>query len=901
MNQSALASHHDALELVLRDGSTLHLRPLQGEDVDALRTFVEQLGQPADGGQVPISGVQLPIFSRDRLAALSRLDDQNSVTLIGELRGRIGAVCAFVRDPQRPDVAQCAFAVNDTLRGKGLGAALLDRLAEAARQRGIRWLEGDVYATNHRMLNMIAASGFEVISRNEGGLIRARMDIEPTPAYEQRLHQREESTVAASVRIFFEPRSVAVIGASVDERKIGSSVLRNLITSNYTGRIYPINPKAEQIQGLRCFSSLHEVGHAVDLVVIAVPQPLVDGVVDECIATGVRGMVLLTAGYSETGPEGREREARLLHKLRSAGVRLIGPNCFGVINTDPKVRLNVSFATIQPTDGPVGLLTQSGALGQAILDYARHLNLGMSNFVSVGNKADISGNDLLQFWKGDERTRVILLYLESFGNPQKFSRLAREITRQKPIICVKAGRSGAGARAAASHTGSLAGSDQAVDALLRQCGVIRTTTLEELFDVATLLAHQPLPKGKRVAVLTNAGGPAIMAADACEANGLELPALQQRTTERLRTLLPEAASAANPVDMLASGSPEQYGKCLSVLLEDENVDAVLVLFVPLQPGSSERVAEAISKAIPAENDKPILSVFLSMQGLQSGLSEVPSYRFPEAAAIALAHAYRYAQWRKRPLGAAPALDDIDTAPVRAIVDANQQRGGWLPPGDVNDLLDAAGITAARAEVAATLDDAISTAQAIGYPIALKAIGPEIVHKTEVGGVKLNILNDEQLGEAYDDLRRRLGDRLEAVLVQQMVSSGEEMLIGATRDDTFGHIIAYGTGGTMVEVMRDVALRIAPITDQDALDMMNEVRGSQLLRGWRGSPPADEAAVREMLLRLSAMLELCPEIEEVDFNPIRVQQRGAVAVDARVRVGSRLVQPAAMRHYAVRDS
>jgi acetate---CoA ligase (ADP-forming) len=879
---AAKPSEQYRFDVVLRNGSIVHLRPVRHDDERRLREF----GDRQSGGPPQPASFQLPKMDTERIHELAHAADDSTFTLISELHDRIVAVARYVRDEHQPDVAHSAFIVDDALQGRGLGSALLDRLADIARERGIRWLDGDVYAANHRMQNMIAASGFEVVQRKDGGLLHVRLDLQPTPHYEQRLHERQAQSTIAGVKIFLEPKSVAVVGASRDPAKIGSVVLHNLIKIGYTGRIFPINPKTSEIESLPTFPRVADVPEPIDLAVIAVPLEYVDAVVDDCIAHGVRGILLLTAGYSETGAEGRDRERALFAKLRSAGMRLIGPNCFGVINTDPAVRLNTSFSPIQPMEGSVGLLTQSGALGQAILDYARDLNLGLSNFISVGNKADISGNDLLQFWSQDDRTNVILLYLESFGNPRKFSRIAREVARKKPIICVKSGRSGAGARAASSHTGSLAGSDKAADAMFRQCGVIRTNTLEELFDMATLLSHQPLPRGNRVAILTNAGGPGIMAADACEANGLELPTLDDATMKTLRSFLPAAASVANPVDMIASADAPQYGKAMRALLDDPNVDSVLVLFVPLHPGSPKQVAEAIRAAVPEECEKPVLATFLSAQGMPAELAGIPSYRFPEGAANALGRALRYARWRERPAGKVAAFNDFNRDAARSIVESALERGGgWLPAQEAGALLEAARIPVARADVAVSLDEALDAAHSIGYPVALKAIGPEIIHKTEVGGVQLNIKDDAALERVYADLASRLGEKMTAVLIQQMIPRGVETLIGATLDETFGHVIAYGTGGTMVELMQDVALRLQPLTERDVDEMFAEVRGTALLRGWRGSPSADESAVRDILLRLSALLELCPEIEEVDFNPTLVQQHGAVVVDARIRVGS----------------
>jgi len=869
--------------VVLRDGSVVRLRPIEREDSARLLDF----GRSLSAESLEFRFLHLPKIDSALIDGLVSVDYDDRFALVGELHGRIVGVARYTRDEHKPEVAATAFVVDDKLQGKGLGTALLDRLAEIARDHGILALEGDVLARNQRMLNMVAASGFEVMNRAEGGLLRVRLNLEPTPEYEQRLQDRQAQSAAASVRIFIEPRSVAVVGASRDPDKIGSMVLHNLQRIGYVGGIYPINPQAGEIESIPAFPRLVDVPDPVDLAVIAVPLAHVDGVVDDCIAKGVRGILLLTAGYSETGAEGREHEHQLLAKVRAAGIRLIGPNCFGVINTDPSVQLNTSFSPIQPLHGTVGMMTQSGALGQAILDYARELSLGLSNFVSVGNKADVSGNDLLQFWMQDDRTNVVLLYLESFGNPRKFSRIAREVARRKPIVCVKSGRSRAGARAATSHTGSLAGSDAAAEALFRQCGVIRTDTLEELFDVASFLAVQPLPGGPRVAILTNAGGPAIMTADACEAAGLELPTLHDRTVTSLRSFLPAAASVANPVDMIASADAEQYGLAMKALLEDPNVDSIIVLFVPLHPGSPERVATAIRDAIPKSCRKPVLATFLSAQGMPPELAGIPSYRFPEGAVTALAHALHYARWRARPTSEPILFDDIDEEKARSIVESVRERGGgWVGAADVGALLNAAGIPAAQSRVADSLDAAREVAASIGYPVVLKAIGPDILHKTELGGVILNINDQQSLERAYADLVRRLGDQMTAVLVQQNVSKGTEILIGATLAETFGHTIAYGLGGTLVDLIQDVALRLTPLTERDISDMLDEVRGTKLLRGWRGVPPADEAKVREILARLSTLLDLCPEIEEVDFNPTIVLEHGAVVVDARIRVGSR---------------
>jgi acyl-CoA synthetase (NDP forming) len=624
----------------------------------------------------------------------------------------------------------------------------------------------------------------------------------------------------------------------------------------------------------------------VSLVVVAVPCDHVSSVVDDCIAKRVPAVLIISAGFAETGAGGREREAAILDKIRAAGIRLIGPNCMGILNTDPAVRLNATFSPVYPPHGRVALSTQSGALGLAILDYAKRLNIGFSTFASIGNKADVSGNDLIQYWADDPNTDVILLYLESFGNPRKFSELARDIGQRKPIVAVKAGRSAAGARAASSHTGALASSDAIVEALFRQAGVIRTYTLEEMFDVAAMLAHQPIPAGRRVAILTNAGGPGILAADACEANGLELPQLSAATRDALQAFLPAAASIGNPIDMLASAPPDHFEQASRLVLADANVDSLLVIFIPPLVTVPKEVAEAIVRGT-ADATKTVVATFMSAQGAPAELKSIPSYAFPEAAATALARAVMHGEWRRRPRGSIPVFRDVRPEVARNIMSGVD---GWLPPVAVHDVLSAFGISSARTVQAATEDEAVNAAREMGTAVAMKAVGPTILHKTDIGGIALGLTGEEAVRRAYRDMRVRLGDAMSGVLVQRMVADGVEVLVGATFDANFGPVIACGTGGTLVELFADVVLRLHPITDIDAAEMINELRGVRLLRGYRGSAPADEMALREVLLRISALIEACPDILELDINPLKVLPQGACVIDARIRVGHIAVPP-----------
>jgi acetyl coenzyme A synthetase (ADP forming)-like protein len=688
------------------------------------------------------------------------------------------------------------------------------------------------------------------------------------------------------MRAFFEPNAVAVVGASRRPRQIGAEILRNLRATGFRGPIHPVHPSAAVVDGLPAHARVTDIPGDVDLAIIAVPAAQVEGVVDDCVRKGVRALVIISAGFAEVGAEGRAREARIVEKVRASGARLVGPNCMGLLNTDPAVRLNATFSPVYPPEGRVAMSTQSGALGLAILDYARKLNLGISTFVSVGNKPDVSGNDLIQYWEQDARTSVILLYLESFGNPRKFSRLARRVARKKPIVAVKAGRSGAGARAAASHTGALASSDAVVEGLFRQAGIIRTNTLEEMFDVAALVAHQPVPAGRRVAILTNAGGPGILAADACEAEGLTLPPPGAATLAELRSFLPAAAGLGNPIDMIASASAEHYGRAMRALLGDDAFDALLVIFIPPLVTDAHDVARAVVDAARGAGDKTVLACFMAAQGAPPELLPIPCYVFPEAAATALARAAAYGGWLRRPPGEERRLGEAEGRAARAVVDRVLARGGgWLRADEVEALLSAAGIRCARARLAKSHAAAVAAATEIGFPVALKTVGESIVHKTEVGGVRLGVPDAATVEATWDDWVERLGTRLDGVSVQEMVSGGVEVIVGSLDDARFGHLLVYGSGGTMVELHADVAFRLHPVTDADLDDMLADVKGSALLRGWRGAPPADERALRDLILAVSALVDRCPEILEMDVNPVKVLTSRAVVLDARVRVGA----------------
>jgi acyl-CoA synthetase (NDP forming) len=574
-------------------------------------------------------------------------------------------------------------------------------------------------------------------------------------------------------------------------------------------------------------------------------------------------------------------------------MRLIGPNCMGIVNTDAEVRLNGTFVTVSPPPGRVGFLSQSGALGLAVMQVATELGLGLSTFVSIGNKADISGNDLVAYWGADERTDVILLYLESFGNPRRFARLARDIGRRKPIIAVKSGRSAAGQRAAASHTGALlAASDVTVDALFAQAGVIRTDTLEEMFDVATILANQPAPRGDRIGIVTNAGGLGILCADTCEANGLQVPPLAEATRARLASFLPAEASVTNPVDMIASATGEDYRRAIEAVAGDPGIDAMIVIYIPPQATRAAEIGHAIVEAVDGlAGTVPVATTWMSTRGLPEELHEegirVPSFAFPEAAAIAMAHACRYGRWRERPEGTVPAFHDTDPdAATAAIAEALGRGGGWLRADEVERTLLAYGLPVARAHRAPTPAEAGEVAAKIAGPVALKAFGPDVVHKTDLGAVRLNLASPGEVEAAAAEMLERVtaaGAHAEGFQVQEMVPGGVEMLVGVVHDPLFGPVVACSAGGTAVELVRDVAVRVTPITDLEATAMVRSLRTFPLLEGFRGAPPADVRALEDVILRLGTLVDAHPTITEMDCNPVIVLPRGAVVVDARMRV------------------
>lgn len=699
------------------------------------------------------------------------------------------------------------------------------------------------------------------------------------------------SSTASPMRAILSPRSIAVIGASRTPHTMGHQVLTNLIRDGFTGAVYPVNPRARSVCSVRAFTSVAEIGDPIDLGIVVVPKEQVLDVVDECGEVGVHGLVVISAGFREIGAEGAERERELVKRVRHYGMRMVGPNCMGVINATPDVLMNATFAPYMPPFGHAAFVSQSGALGVSVLDYAREYGIGISQFVSVGNKPDVSGNDLLEAWEHDESVKEILMYVENFGNPAKFLEIASRITLEKPIIALKAGRTKSGALAATSHTGALAASDVAVDALLTQAGVLRAGTIEELFDMAMGFGVRSLPKSRRTAVVTNAGGPGILAADAMEGYGLELVPPSPPSVRAIQQLLPAGVPVRNPLDLIASATAEGYRTALVTLLRDPSIDCVVPIFIPPLGTEADAVAHAIVAAAKEVPDKPVLGVLMGRRGLSEWRAElrdagIPTYIFPESAARAIAALNRHRELMERPRAASTPVK-VDTASARAILDAARGEGRTrLSELQSLALLQAYGILVTPARVASTRERAVSAARDIGFPVALKIVSPDISHKTDVGGVILHVKDEAEAGRAFDDLLRGVrarvkGARITGVLVAKQLAGARETIVGVTRDPQFGPLVMFGLGGVFAETLRDVVFRIAPLTAADARNMVSGIRSAAILTGTRGLPPVDRLALQDVVRRVAQLAVDFPEIQEMDVNPVLAFEHNAIAADCRV--------------------
>ncbi len=878
------------LDVLLRDGGIAQVRLLGSADEAALRAL---------NARVSLRTRMLRYFSVsdrpgewyvDKIMSNAR----NGDALVALIDGQVVGLASFSRLERDPATADLALLVDDAHQSEGLGALLLEHLAQLAKHQGITAFVADVLLENTAMLRLLSESGFAVRSNTSRGVTELRVNLADRPQLWDAIHLRDMQAERASLRPVFEPDRVAVVGSS-HRGSVAEQIYRSVVDGGFTGTTHRIDRHG----------TLVGLPGPIDLVVVAVAAEHVLGVARDAAAAGAKGLLVVSAGFAEAGAVGAERQQALLRLCRSAGMRLVGPNCLGIVNTAPGIRLNATFCDAQPLPGAVALVSQSGAVGIAALRHAERRGAGLALFVSTGNKADISGNDLLSYLEDDPRTGVIALYLESFGNARRFARLAATVGRKKPIVVVKAGNSPAGARAGRSHTAAAATPEAAVGALLHEAGVVRVDDLPELFDVLTVLQDAPLPAGPRLAVIGNSGGPGVLAADACAAAGLQVAELAVATREGLRALLPSGASVDNPVDLLATVSPESFERAVDLVLQDPGVDAVLAIYTPLTKGAEEPVAAAMARAHAGSPDLPLIAAFPGVPDAPAGLEAhagagtVPFFEFPEPAVRALGKVVTYALWRAAPRS--PTTETTGSTArttAKTLLAATSHDGDgasevrWLPPSVATALLTAYGIPVARVVDATTALEAVSAADDLGYPVVLKATGAAIVHKSDVGGVVLDLADADQVRAAFADLQARLAPAMTSAGVQRMqpTSDGLELIAGITVDPSVGPLVLVGAGGNLTEVLGDTSIRLPATSKAAALDQLGSLRCAVRFGGYRGSPPLALHAAADVLLRLADMARDLPEIRELDLNPLVVSSSGVCVLDVRIRVGPSLCPP-----------
>ncbi len=880
---------HWEADVVLADGGTVHLRPIMPADADRLVELHAGLSPETIYFRFFAA---YPLLSDADVRRFTTVDHVERAALVAVLGDSFIAVVRYDRIPQT-ELAEVAFVVTDAHQGRGLGSVMLEHIAAVARENGIRRFIAEVLPQNHRMVGVFRDAGYRTKSSFADGVVHMEFPIEPTERSVNVMRSREHRAESQSIQRLLFPRSVAVVGVSRQLHRVGTTVFRNLLNSGFQGPVYPVNPRGGHVASVRAYPSVLDIDDEVDLAVIATPAASVAAVVEECARKSVHGLVIISSGFGETGSAGRAAERQLVVTALASGMRVIGPNCLGVINTDPAISLNATLAPISPGRGKIGFFSQSGALGIAILESVAQRRLGLSTFVSAGNRADVSGNDMLQYWEEDPATDVVLLYLESFGNPRKFARLARRVARKKPIVAVKSGRYTT--QVPVGHAGvAVPVSEEAADALFRQAGVIRVETLARLFDVAQMLGYQPLPTGRRVAIVGNSAALGILAADCCVGAGLQMAELTAETTDQLRQGLSPLAVVGNPLDLSASGSGEDFRQALTAVLADSGVDAVITVCIPPLDTPETEVARVLTEVVGTAT-KPVASTFLAMVGLPeqmchdqglAGARCVPSFRSPEAAVYALAKATEYAEWRARPVGVVPELPDINDASARDLVAAElaaAPTGRWLTPDRVIELFACYGIRVWPTVAVASADEAVAAAAGLGYPVALKATAAYLRHRPELGSVRLDLDTEDELRTAYAAMSARLGAVEAGLVLQTVAPPGVATVVGATEDPSFGALVSFGIGGVVTDLLDDRAFRILPLTDVDAADLVRSIRAAPLLSGYRGAEPVDIEALQHLLLRVGRLADDILEVAEVEINPAVVSSDGVSVLSARVRV------------------
>lgn len=883
---SELASLAPA-DVLLTTGAVVTIRPVTPADEESLTDLYARTAPDA---------IRLRFFTYSSVAGprevvrLLRPTSSSHLAVVAVDRGRVLGVGCVERTSAR-GTAEFALLVDDAHHAEGIGTLLLEHLVSAARNAGYKRLSAEVLADNSAMLAVLHALGAKLHEGLSYGVVDVDFALKEQPPWRHAVEDRESAAEYASLDRLLAPRSVAVVGAGSSADGIGHRILANLVSGGFPGTLYAVNRSGVTVCGIPATPSLRDLPDSPDLVVIAVPAKFVLAVVEDCAAAGAYGVVVVSDGFAEVSATGQAQQEALVSAVRRAGMRLVGPNCLGVINTSDGTRLYATFADVRPMPGPVGLASQSGGVGLALVDYLTRRRIGMSTFVSMGNKADVSSNDLLMYWERDPATKVCVLYLESFGNARKFARVARRVARTKPIVAVTAGRSVAGARGVKSHTAAAATPDIAIDALFQQAGVIRAESLSEALDVVGLLTDAPLPAGRRVAVLTNGGGPGALAADACAAAGLVLPAFSTRLRRRLADVLPANAATGNPVDSTAGGNAEALATATRVLLESKEVDTVMVVHTSPETTDSSGVAAALSEIAGEPLTKPLIGVFLGRSEVpvplqrSSAGSVIPCFAFPEVAATALAAVASYAEWRDRPHRTPPTLAGVHNRRARRIVSEflrAQPGGGWMDTDAAESLVSSYGISVVPTCRAETPAEAALIAQRLGFPVVVKSASGAVLHRTDIGAVKLALQSPDEVTAAVSSIRDSCGPEC-PVIVQPMLPQGIETAVGIVNDPTVGPIVMLGLGGVATDLLADRSFRLPPLSRVDVREQIQSLRGSPLLFGYRGSPPADVPALEDLVLRVGQLAANIPELAELDLNPVLVSPDGAIAVDVKIRL------------------
>ncbi|MFI7637561.1 GNAT family N-acetyltransferase [Nonomuraea sp. NPDC049400] len=895
---------HWEADVVLADGGTAHVRPIKPADADRLRSFYSRLSD--ESIYFRFFGPR-PRLSDREVERFTNVDYVNRVALIATIGTEMVAVIRY--DRTGPGEAEVAFLVEDAHQGRGVASVLLEHLAATARERGIGRFVADVLPANMRMTGLLRQAGYTAQSQFEDGVVRMTLDLTPTETSTEVTLAREHRAESRSIARLLTPGSVAVIGASREPGGVGQTVLRNLLAADFTGPVYPVHREVRAVAGVRAYPSVGAIDGEVDLAVVAVPASGVIDVVKECAEKGVHGLVVVSSGFGETGPEGKDRQDELARLARSYGLRVVGPNCLGIANTDPAVKLNATLAATLPCRGKVGFFSQSGALGTALLQRVAQRGMGISSFVSAGNRADVSGNDLLQYWEEDDSTEVILLYLESLGNPRKFTRLARRISRSKPVVVVKSGGTPAG------HSAEELGlPDSAISSLIEQAGLIRVDDLIQLFDVGQLLAYQPLPAGPRVALVTNSDALGLLAADACLAVGLE---------------------PRPPVNLGPAAGASEFGTALAGELASPDVDAAVVIYMPPIPGDTDEVAAELLR-VSKGSAKPVLATFQGHLGMHPALrvetlvpgcevtpsrGSIPSYAAPEEAVRALAHVVRYARWRAHPAVPPPELDDIDTARAKDLVRtalsttaptppvapgdapasapgvAGESAGAPGPRGvageaaagvfaqpgppvevDATELLSCYGLTVWPAEVVRSPDEAVAAAERLGWPVVLKVADPGASRRA--GTVRLGLTGPEMVRHAFAGFADQLGEAVELAVQRMAPQPAVPTVVGAVEDPAFGPVVSFGLGEVTARLLLDQGFRLAPLTREDAAALVRSVRAAPLLFGQYGYPPVAVDALEDLLVRVGRLAGDLPEVARLDLDQVLVGESNVIILGAR---------------------